>query len=128
MEHRKSRILFWVELITSLSVIGAVLFGAGKMSQVVTDNKDSQKEIISEVKATQKDVSELKSNQKIMMATDSTNLNVARGLLDEVKTLKTRTSRLEWKLKLPPIELENLPSTKSKKGQPISQTITIKEK
>jgi hypothetical protein len=64
---------------------------------------------------------------KMLRMVDSTTLMSVRLLLDEVRLLKKRETRIEWKLKLPPIELESNRGFSLNKRKEAAQTERMRQ-
>ena len=106
MEHRQSKFLFFFELLGTLVVVGTVLVAFGRLQEVTVDTRDSQKDTMQRLSRIEINQRESFDEHKMLRMVDSTTLMSVRLLLDEVRLLKKRETRIEWKLKLPPIELE----------------------
>jgi hypothetical protein len=121
MEYRKSKFLFFFELIGTVIVVGTTLIAVGRTEQSMYDTKESQKDMVERLSRIEVSQKESFDEHKMLRMVDSTTLISVRMLLDELKILKRRESRIEWKLKLPPIELENNKdfSTNHKKKGPL---------
>ena len=107
MEHRQSKFLFFFETIGTLIVVGTVVVACVRLEVVTTETRASQKDTMQRLSRIEVNQQESFDEHKVLRMVDSTTLVSVRLLLDEVKLLKKRDTRIEWKLKLPPIEFEN---------------------
>ena len=127
--HKRSKVLFYVAIIgtacTFLST-GTFLISTGELKETMRQGRENDATLLSLSKASSFRLTSIETGNEKRTVIDSAYRLEDRKDKEElkgmVKNLQTRMSRVEWKIKLPPLELQNDNSLKSKNMIPFGDT------
>ena len=127
--HKRSTILFYVAIVGTFCTFlatGSFLIATGELKESLAQGKENDATLLGLSRMNNARIISIEMGNDRRTVIDSTYRIEEKKDREEIKSmvrnLQIRTSRLEWRLKLPPLDLQNDNSLKNKNVKPFGET------
>lgn len=125
MEHRTNKYLKLLGILAPLAATAWLLIAAGEMREATKEEKATNETTLAIVKVNTVRLYNIESNLEKRVLTDSLDRKDRTEDRKVVNAILKRTTRIEWYLKLKPIELDNMTPLKMKPFGETSESIKV---